>query len=211
MSELPIVLLAHGRQERLPGLSGPKHFLRVGGEPVVVRTVRLLEEHGLKPFMVVAPKLPEWAEFAANRDVRWTSFEGAAPSIVSAVAGLLQHDVAQGALFLLADVVFSRRAIDFILQNQSGMAFYGKSGPNPWTGKSHNEIYAFRCRAENRVFVFKSLIRQDPSIPWNLHRLSEDLRLPYVEIADWTDDIDDERDLAVGLPALDRAVREEPR
>lgn len=53
--DLPVVLLAHGRQERLLDLPIPKQFLEVAGEPIIHRTIRLLVEQGVKPALLVAP------------------------------------------------------------------------------------------------------------------------------------------------------------
>lgn len=141
-------------------------------------------------------------------EIRRLSF-GQPPSIVSTVSDILRSELPRGALFLLADVAFSKCALKTILEDRSPIAFFGKSGPNHVTKKSHDETYAFRCVEDTRSLVFNMIVCQRPDIPWKLRDLRLGLGLLHVEIPDWTDDVDDDRDLAVGLPELDRAARAE--
>ena len=202
MNNLPVVLLAHGRQERLLSIPHPKQFLEVNGEPILYRTVRLLEERKIVPSLVVAPKTAPWAAFSGVTGIRRLAFDGQAPSIACVVAHVLRSEFPQGALFLLSDVVFSRPAVSQILSNGNPLVFFGKPGPNPWTKKGHDETYAFRCNEAAKSLVVEAVLRERPDLPWKLRDLRLYLKLLHYEIPDWTDDVDDDRDLAIGLPLL---------
>ena len=123
-------------------------------------------------------------------------------AIATVVAWVLRSEFPKGALFILSDVVFSRQALLQIVSYVGPMAFFGKPGPNPWTKKGHDETYAFRCGEPGRPLVMDAVRMERPDLKWKLRDLRVYLKLEHVVVPDWTDDVDDDRDLTIGLPLL---------
>jgi hypothetical protein len=177
-----IVIMAHGRQERLPELGSlPKHQLSLGHETILERTVRLAHEFSEGRLRRCAP---------AHR--RTLSEPPCATLIEGMRAAAFEEPGPQ--LFLLGDVVWSRASLERVITDKrDAPQFYGKNEPNLFTGKMYGELYA---------------VRVDPAelLPHlgcaSLWALKAALRAPMVLIADWTDDIDTPEDLHERLPKL---------
>lgn len=198
-----IIVMAQGSQARMRRSIGgtPKQFLEVAGEPIIKRTLRLVD--GLR-VAVVGRK--EWATSLPGTDI--VNLQCPGENVVQGIfqCGSLWED---DALFLLGDVVYSRRLLGRILGERTpGVLVWGRVGrPNPVTGRAYDEMYALRLGVEGAIRfvrlaytcsnlhdVRKLIARQDEFRP--------------VDADDYTDDVDLPEDLPL-LPLLGGAVLKE--
>jgi hypothetical protein len=229
-----VLIMAQGRQERLSSLTIPKQALLVGGEPILGRTLRLLQDHARKAIVIGPQSL---LEITAAHGAALITLSNPGYCILD---GLYQTLPLVGGsdeiLVLLGDTVFSKKALAAIVQRTERLRsapagtdffFAGTSDLTNSTG----ELYAFALRP-TMYFFFRDKIEQAPcrraavvdkGQPGHLrhllrafgYRVDQNLveagleNGVYEPVDDWTKDIDTEKDLAELLPKLDARVRGE--
>lgn len=190
-----VVVMAHGRQERLPELAIPKHCLSLGVETILERTLRLVRELGAGRVGLCAPKntvsrLP----LASLRGVRWRPATDPVGTLIESMQAAALSPVLDAQLFLLGDVVWSRPALTRVMTvSRDAPEFFGRTDPNPFTGKMYGELFAVRVDPTELAPHLGCAM---------LWALKAALHAPMVRIVDWTDDIDTPEDLAERLPKL---------
>ena len=93
-------------------------------------------------------------------------------------------------LIILGDVAFSNFAMGIILRNSANLTIFGRMRGNKTTGKEAREIFALSIRPDKYVEVIDNL-----NTLWKLGKEKlwdyyETYRPNFVEIDDYTDDID---------------------
>lgn len=187
----------------------PRQLTEIDGEPLVMRTIRLLRENGVTDIAISTnderfevcgvPLLHHENEFTVhgkdNCDGTW-------------VNGFYPMD--EPACYLLGDVFFSPEAIRSIVETKVWcVAFFASSPPfDERYIKTYAEPFAFKV-ANQRVFRnavrFIQLFHNDPMfdrppIAWELWQVIRDKPVndidfdSYVAINDYTCDIDSEKD-----------------
>lgn len=131
-------IMAQGQQIRWQHPNFPtKHFLPVGEETILTRTLRQLKD---KDVLVVCD-----SEYSNHINIDMIH------SLVRPTGGLVQgiwrtlkdYEFDVGVI-LLGDVVFSNRMLDAILKDDREVGLYGRLGANPITGKEARELFGMR-------------------------------------------------------------------
>jgi len=214
MLEQKVFLMAQGHMKRLaPVLSFPKHHLKVGNETIIGRTLRLLQERGMKDVTVIAPDIPVWIEFMKGfPEATMATLSEVSPTVASGVFRT-RHLWPQGKsiVALLADTVFSQKTLDLILGSNAIYEIYTRS-TNPWTKKKWPEYYGLKIRSDGRpLYEAAASIHENAGDKhYNIPVITR--RIPQASIVsiddDWTDDIDFPEELP-NLDLLARLAREE--
>lgn len=234
-----ITIMCQGEQRRLAHLGHPKHLLDIDrGETILGRTLRLLREFEAPQPMIIA-RLTDGFRREAELDAL-TRGIGPSAKLWSAAApghcivdGIATWDRAWGSddrqVYLLGDVVWSRRALALVLGDDAAdrrVAFAGTQTLNAsqgevfavsWSGAPQNREWMTRALASCpcRTAGMRPITFSRPQgghlrrLLWHVqHELH--LRPPhgqtwhpdvYQLVDDWTSDIDDDSDLA-RLPEL---------
>src|SRR5262245_14331375 len=221
---MKILVMAQGQQRRLDGvLSFPKHFVDILGEPLIARTLRLLRQHAPDDITVIAPSTSAWEELCARHRARLYTQPDPGICILDGIhntRGL--WDPSERTVILLGDVVYSRAALRTILADSRPIGFAGRPTGSRITLCPHGELFGlgFEPIARDRItgWLDDAMFRHHETYPerigllWGLyHQLAGGRRVRpdlFSTIDDYTDDIDDARDLA-SLPFLLDALRAE--
>lgn len=180
----------------------PRQLIQIGGEPVVVRTIRLLKEAGAEEiyistnddrFSEYAPLLKHDNDFRAYIDGCWVD---------------AFYPTMEPACYIFGDVVFSHDAIKTIVTDQTGgIQFYASCPPfHPLYIKKYAEPFAFKVvdqvrfrSAINYIKANLDIFNRHP-IAWELWQIvngwepNEIYYGSYVAINDYTCDIDSPKD-----------------
>jgi len=197
-----VIIMAQGQATRFPG----KHFAQVNGEPIIQRTVRMLRE--LSRGCVVTVVAAATDEFKSLGCLLYTQ-QDPGDGLMTGLYNTRHLWGAEDTVILLGDVVFSRSALEQILTSDRRLALFGRTGRNHFTGCAHSEIFALlirglAARVQDAIATRELRIFSDGRL-WGLkHHLSE--RAEWVEIDDWTDDVDTPEDLKGVQGALDKLV-----
>lgn len=211
------IIMAQGDQHRIqhllvpPGLPSFKQLLWISGtQTIFSRTCRQLLNAGVDQVSAVAHWHSEWIRACVDGRIPFLSQDDPGGSVVGAIRHY-QNLWGSSILIILGDVVFSNQAVAMMVGwNPSQSMFFGRSAfPNPVTGKSHSEIYALRIVKDDHILFLNAMADSN----WCRHQDTKlhDLRgaFQFVEITDYTDDIDTEEDYVKRLPLLVRAVSED--
>ena len=191
----------------------PRQMLRIRGEAIVERTVRLLKERGVDPedifissdnpdFEQYAPVLYHNNQYATNKDDTdnnglWTD---------------AFYPMDEPCTYLMGDVVFSPDAISKIVNTDTDdIEFFASAPPfPPQYTKPWAEPFAFKVVNQphlrsaiqlTQIFMRQGAFRRKP-IAWELWQVIKGHRLnvieydSYVHINDYTCDVDSIDDLA---------------
>lgn len=115
-------LLAAGRGTRIsksiPAI--PKCTLDVGGEPLILRTVDMLQANGIEPIIVVGYKQEVIRDILKDRDVKfvYNPFYDVTNSIGSLWLAKEHFDENEDTLIANADVFWSQSILDMVLADQ---------------------------------------------------------------------------------------------
>ncbi len=139
-----ILIMAQGQQRRLSGLTHPKHLLEVGGEPILMRTLRMLFDF-------------DQSERAAGRETALTIFgprglpqgHGSHVELDAPGSCIVDGILAVAAtpfwsrpwfrtVILLGDVVWSWAALEAVLADRRPLVFAG----TPTLSSSEGEVFA---------------------------------------------------------------------
>lgn len=146
-----ILLMAQGQQRRLPDLKHPKHLLAVGGEPILVRTLRMLRDSTPGPWTrmdkdsvtivgnasdfsraTVAAGLEGLVDIIPNNEPGACIVDGMIASRAS-----WGYDLGR-TLILLGDVVWSWAALEQVLADKRPIVFAG----TPVLTAAEGEVFA---------------------------------------------------------------------
>lgn len=144
-----ILILCQGQQRRLPDLKHPKHLLEVGGEPIVMRTLRMLG--GLGVTRAAVYHHPGGEDLADAVHMRNRPFEATHPPpysysmslrdpgscIVDGILGAVHLQEGRHVV-LLGDVVWSWAALEKVLADKRPIVFAG----TPVLSASEGEVFA---------------------------------------------------------------------
>ena len=189
-----------------PFRDNPRQLIKVNDEPVVARTIRLLREAGIKDIAI------------SSNDERFEKFG----------APVLHHDNNFGqdpksywvdafyptdeeACYLFGDVIFSKQAIDIIINVETDdVEFFASAPPfapeypkkwaEPFAFKVVNQKHFRESIEKSKELFNRGLFRRMP-IAWELWQIIKNTELNkinyrnYAVINDKTCDIDYERDI----------------
>lgn len=120
----------------------PKQLVRLLGEPILHRTVRLLNENGIQPTIIVKDprgvtfKVPKSYQAGARLDESREQADKVASS---------RHlwPKSDRVVILWGDVFYTRAALESILGFEGEWAMFARLGPSEVTGKDHKEPFGF--------------------------------------------------------------------
>lgn len=220
-----VVVLAQGRQTRFTSLTYPKCLIRVGGETLLMRTLRLIP--GREANLIVPPDLTARAESPVLFPPGTWAFRSLNEPGYCVLDGLIQTKDLWSrdgrTIILLGDVCYSRATIDAVFSDSRDCVFFG----SPDLSRTGGELYALAfdhgwveylygvsgsmpCRAIKHTVAQPGHLR---NVLWDvqdgvgLSVMSPDARY-YRIIDDFTTDFDTDEDLAQ-IPGLERALTEE--
>lgn len=203
------IIMCGGRYE---GFSVPKQLLPVGGERIVLRTVRLLKECGVKDIAISSnhpifkrlgvPVISHENNYSESGEGMWLD---------------AFYPTNMPACYLFGDVVFSPEAIKKIVETKTKDIEFFASAP-PYSKhyiKEWAEPFAFKV--ENQEHFKQSILMAKklrecfdrPPIAWELWQVIKGTELNkidytnYTVINDYTTDVDTRED----AEKLDRIVR----
>lgn len=204
MKKLAVFIMAQGqgnrwhRQHDRYHLDLPfpiyKQCLPVGAEPLIVRTQRLLVEAGIPPAVVrtVAP-----AELLLDIGFAEGTSGITLPEPGTLLDGLGQcldgSPWADEIVFLMGDVLFSKRALAASLEGPS-LRFVGRLMPSRLTGKASPELFSLRIagkdisRVRHHISVLTRRGQEGPKKLWSLWDAI--VNPPTLDMNDYTDDVD---------------------
>jgi len=224
---MKIYLLAEGQQSRFKEFSEPKQLFNVSGESILGRITRQVEERwGIKPVLVA--RNVDILSAADKLGLEVYSYEK--EYILEAVVST-QDTWDDFNLFLLADVIFSNKAMDLIKENVEEVKFFGRFEATNIARKPYGEIFAFTFNSSWKQKV-KNMVEYILNLPsekthkgrkkmWELYRaLSGTPMLAHIKTElffdvfttlnseDFTDDIDTEEEKIINLPIIERLIFE---
>ncbi|MGC8098539.1 hypothetical protein [Metapseudomonas otitidis] len=218
MTGLTVVILAAEsgvKRERWTRESVPKQLIKVRGETLLGRTLRMLEARGVqRPWLLTADetlaRLPVRAWCPVRRDTK-------ADSLLSIRPLWQRGDL----LVLYSDVYYSEAAFEAIFAG-AGTRFFGRDGRSAYTFKNYGELFALRITAADRPRARQAL---EATVDfhrhtgnqsfWTFYRLMAGLPLEdtkaierdcFVDIHDETDDIDFVEEVPQLLAAIDKPL-----
>jgi hypothetical protein len=195
------IIMADGKARRWGDHPVPKHLLKVDGEQLLVRTIRLLKENGI-------------------RDIRITSHEAAyelpGTRRYEPIGNRLEIDKffackpiwnrSGDTLFIYGDVFFTEEAMRSIVsEGTEDFTFYGRYAKSSITGKAWGEIFALRIRehsyfSEACQFIRRGVLNRSVRRggAWELYRhmcgqgpnSAHRMLGHFFEIDDFTEDFD---------------------
>lgn len=124
----------------------PKQHIRIGGETLLERTVRLVKSHDLRDIRIVAhdPRMGvPGCGLVTPRSSRFT-----AETLLSVIPRQKIR-----AVFLLGDVFYSERTMSAILTCRSDLRVFGRPWPSFWSGRTHGEIFAIAFDSPRRDLI----------------------------------------------------------
>jgi hypothetical protein len=196
--------MADGRAERWGDYLGvPKHLIRIGGETLLHRTVRLLRSNGFRDIIVSSRN----DDYEVPGTVRWAPTNNIV-EIDKIYSTKPIWNTSGKTIFLWGDCFFTKTAMRSISERAFATdetLFFGREGPSKVTGKRWGELFAI-CAVEHDKFERDcAQIRagiEDGSITrgggWELYRVfvgrkpndEHYVTSNFVEINDLTDDFD---------------------
>jgi hypothetical protein len=202
------IIIAAGEQTRWNNYLGiRKHFIKIDGEPIIKRTIRLLNESGTTPHVVGRDQtydlpgsklfLPEFNSKNFGVDKFLNSKELWSQS--------------ERTIVFYGDVYFSDKAMKTILEYEPReWTLFGREGASEITGTGHGECFAQSFypehlkqheKALHEVIALERENRITRSGGWEHYRqmagyantspISHVVGRNFVEINDWTDDFDE--------------------
>lgn len=227
MLDTTAIVMAQGEGTRWDlrrtGMQGAefKHLVTVGSEALIERTARMLREHKVHRVLVVGHE-----EYRAAIEPSKLFTQDRTGPLLDGIAATHEFWKTDRVIFLLGDVLFSKDAMQTILDDESQIMFFGRVLLNRITGKNAPELYAFNmCRMSFEVVLEHCRwmatrgrpIRYPPKL-WALNRLMGGLDhdAPTIcsklltQIDDYTDDIDSPEEYRDFWPRMVyEALREE--
>ena len=214
-------VMAQGEQQRIGHrLVGPKQLIPIFGDQTIFeRTIQQIRAAGVKRIVAVVHGGPWWTQVLTKPDTCVETYIHPNPG-ASVVGGILQCKHLwsdQRNVFFLGDVVYSHSAVRHMVgvpTSGQSVVLYGRSGPNRFTKKVFSEI--FGCSFEKNEDPISKLAEKY-GVNWTRHQDTKlftakdalpwvDVKPTFIEIDDYTDDIDTEDDYVKRLPILRECV-----
>lgn len=220
-----VFIMCQGLQSRMSKLVTRKQLLKVGGRPMLARTIGQVRAFDLEPVVIGWPDMSRVVEQEYGCELVTLRYAG--NCILDGMAGCEPRWDDSRNVFLLGDVVYSRDAITTILNCLEEVQFFGQEN----VGVSTGELFAYSmmgpsvnitaqllmiapCRRimstrgqgghlRNLIWLWMRYHGMYPSPPYEYHT---DL---LTVISDWTNDIDTDEQVETLLPILDEHVRQE--
>lgn len=187
----------------------PRQMIKIRGEPVVARTIRLLQECGVED-IAISSNDKRFDQFGVHRLQFRNDFAVNGKAVSGAWVEAF-YKTRYPACYIMGDVVFSPEAIRKIVGTETdGIAFFASSPPFPREGyiKPHAEPFAFKVADQKRfraainyiiANVDTGIFSRHP-IAWELWQVINGWSVKdieygsYTAINDYTCDIDREED-----------------
>jgi hypothetical protein len=113
-------------------------------------------------------------------------------------------------VILLGDVLYSPRAIEWLLEDDAPVRFVARFLPNAISGKVKPEMYGFRAAGPALADIYrvmKRVTRSDYHKRHGLWSLWDNLVCPpTVDLNDYTDDVDSVQECAIYWPRMVKAA-----
>ena len=183
----------------------PKQLIKIGGEPIVLRTIRLLKENGIDDISISSNNslFKKCGVPVLQHDNYWQVM-GVEDVKGTWVSGF--YHVNEPVCYVLGDVVFSRAAIKKIVETETdSVAFFASAPPfakeyrkpyaEPFAFKVMDTKYFRTCILKVRKLENQSAFIRHP-IAWELWQVIKNTPLNridytnYTVINDYTCDID---------------------
>jgi CTP:molybdopterin cytidylyltransferase MocA len=194
-----------GKETRMNGMiPHPKQFIRVNGEPLIKRTLRLLREldDDIFPFIVVLAGDDGLYKFEGTNviilpELPHTTVLHSISRAVNSVRMTMPVTV------LLGDVCWSKESLRRVLREPSLSSpfVFGRFGPSEATGKPWDERFA--VVADAAFFGGWALKESLKAIP------EQCVRKISVAVGDFTEDFDFPHELETVLPKVELLARNE--
>ena len=186
----------------------PRQLTRIRGEPVVARTIRLLQEHGVEDIAISSCD-DRFLVFGVPVIKHINDYCTGANDYAGSWADAF-YPTKEPACYLMGDVVFSVEAIRTIVETDTdGIQFFASAPPfAPEYIKPYAEPFAFKVADQERFQAAVDFVRKNersgifnrPPIAWELWQVIKGTPINeidfgnYVAINDYTCDIDDMED-----------------
>ena len=200
------IIMAGGKYSRW---KTPRQLLKIHGEPIIARTIRLLREDGVDDICISAndDRFAKYAPLLKHENSMEVHGEAVTGAWVDAF-----YPTNEPACYLFGDVVFSQNAIHIIVTaSTNDVMFFASTPPfSPLYVKEWAEPFAFKVENQRRFreaidfvrdHIGTPLFRRHP-IAWELWQVltgREPLLVNYdmvTPINDFTCDIDTPEDIA---------------
>lgn len=184
----------------------PRHLMEIKGEPIVARTVRLLRDNGIEPYISANDsRFEKYAPVLSHRNTY-----RATDRIIKGYWNECFYPTDEPTCYLFGDVVFSPQAIKTIIETDTdSIEFFASAPPfSPLYTKPYAEPFAFKVvdtekfKADiEQTNKLSPLFRRKP-IAWELWQVIKGTSLNIVDysnytvINDYTCDVDNPEDLA---------------
>lgn len=185
----------------------PKHLVEIEGEKILHRTVRLLNEKGVKDVFVVSKDDPRYDVEGAKRYVAKIDYEKNADADKFLSSKELWSDDGR-TLIIYGDCYFTEEAIDAIVgHDKREWTLFCRPNASKVTGTPWGECFAYSLYPEH-LSLFEANLDLTAKLKkegllrrcggWELYRAMAGHRSlnrhamssNYVEIDDWTEDFD---------------------
>lgn len=201
-----VILLCAGQQRRLAHLGYPKQMIAVAGEPILLRTVRLVREVSDLPICVATSGGPLSDVCREHGLAECFALER---SLLCGAESVMRAQRWDSATVLLGDVCWSRRMIRHWLRAcaERPTLYCARLGPSTITGKAYGEHFAIQCTREDlrrldarRFFTLRAATRTQ------VFGGSRAIEQPW---DDFTEDFDTPQDVEYLMPLLSELVTRE--
>lgn len=216
-------------------LAHPKQLIKICGEELAARTIRLLRDHAsVEDITIVAADVPMWRDFSKRCGVRLVTQPDPKFVYPHALDFTLPYwaPVPERTLILNGDVVFSPAVIEALAgdlipievrklypSDYALATFAVRFVPNIYAGRAMQEMYGFSFSCEFQERLRELLAQKNPpespyhdlhnGMFWYLMHVLKNEGVAYIHpvgLDDYTDDIDDPSDLESTLPRIEAAI-----
>lgn len=196
--------------------SMPKQLVKIKGEPIVARTIRLLREYGISD-IAISSNDPRFGNYGVPVLHHENRYEVADREIRDGIWCNAFYPMQEPVCYMFGDVVFSKDAIRTIVEtNTDSIEFFASSPPfsreykkeyaEPFAFKVMNVDYFWRCIEKVKEYHSEGKFWRSP-IAWELWQVIKNTPLNEIDysnykiINDYTCDIDwlDEAGLFDGI------------
>lgn len=188
----------------------PRQLLKLDGEEIAARTIRLLKEQGVQNIAISSGN-PEFKRLGVPVVEHYNSYDANGHNNIFGYWCDAFYPTDEPTCYLFGDVVFSREAIKTILETETDdielfasappfAAEYIKPWAEPFAVKAVNTDHLKRAVSLTKQYADQGLFARKP-IMWELWQVIKETPLNHIDynnytvINDYTCDIDDEKDI----------------